>query len=348
MGRAMLIIVAGLMVALGYVFMGMSNQKESMTRLSVEAANRATVQNLAHTGVQFAITKFDKNGTWTGKTSKQFDYGLVEYSVQEISDTLRITSTGKIAGAPENHTIITSHLIQDNVGVVPAFESALSLITDNFTVSKMGGSFSISGNASAVSGCPDKPGVEVIRSDQKDQIEDNSGNGGGKGKGKGKGGGNKKGISGSPAIEVDSDLDYADYEETVARLIKRGTKVTDKTDINNSGPANPGVFVIDDQTKLNGNVTGYGILIIRDGGRINGNFDFNGLTIFEDEDVILGNGTADLNGSVLVGTTNSSKNVDLSINGNFGIQYDCRMHQYADLAARNALDKTYKPVSIYH
>ena len=352
MGRPMLIIVTGLLVALGYTFMGMSGQRSAMDELSVQAANRVMAKNLSHTGIQLAITRYDNDNSWTGEVLN------IENGTADITLTvtgggsgIEISSTGQVNGSDATYTTRSFYEVAQSSGLIPTFNSALAFATNDFTIGKMQGAFSINGNAEAGSGCSDMPGVSVMRNERKQYVENNSGNpggGGGKGKGKGKkgGGGNSKGITGNPAVEVDSDLTYDQFEETVSRLSKRAVMVEDKSDIANSSPTNPKVFVLDSGAKLNGNVTGYGIMIIRDGGRINGNFEFNGLVIFEDEDMMLGNGTADLNGSVIVGTPNSN-NVNVELTGNIALQFDCNAQQFANLAAENTLDDTYTLLSTY-
>jgi len=209
----------------------------------------------------------------------------------------------------------------------------------------LNGAFSINGNAS-VSGCGNKPAVTVQDNQSKSYVENQELNGGPP----------SGGINGNPDIAVDSDMSYAPLAKTVSQLEKNAIKIQDKWDVLQSNPSNPKTFVLDNGAQLNGNAKGYGIMIVKDGGRINGTFEFNGLVIFEDEDALLANGTADIKGSVIVGSTGENdeedeedgdSSIDIDISGNMNIEYDCQTQKYADMAAKKSAQTTYSMLNVY-
>lgn len=107
MGRAMLIIVTGLMVTMGYTFMGMSNQKASITSQNVSSANKAMAKNMAHTGIQFAINELKENSSWPENQTKSetIDGTTIEYSwVDYESDPNLIQITAKTTHNKTNTT----------------------------------------------------------------------------------------------------------------------------------------------------------------------------------------------------------------------------------------------------
>lgn len=97
MGRPMLIIVMGLLVALGYTFMGMNNQRKAMTQGSVNAAEQAMAQNLAHTGIEFGINELSENPSWeegeNNTISKSIDGGTIKYYWANLPSSSNIELT---------------------------------------------------------------------------------------------------------------------------------------------------------------------------------------------------------------------------------------------------------------
>lgn len=348
MGRPMLIIVTGLLVALGYTFMGMSGQRTSMNQQSANSANTALAQNATHTGLQFALNEFNDDSTWRGPETLTIDNQNVEISLTETtpSKIVEVTSTTVIPGTNRNHTTIASYDISKKEQLVPDFNSSLGITTDDFNF-YLGGSSNING-LDQTGQCSDAPGVQVNSTEGRDKIGTNSR------------------IDGDPDDQAAVDpTDYEPYYDLVRRL--EGQPGTKKISGNYKGELgtedDPGIFFIEEYTKLTGGISeGHGIMIVRAGGELDlegeldvaGNFDFNGLVIFENAWQMDAKGTPTINGSVIVGNTGDVENedydnIDIDINGNVQLQYDCTAKKYADQAAESSInaDRIYRQINIY-
>jgi hypothetical protein len=339
----MLIIVTGMLVALGYTFMGMSNQRQALTSQSVSNANKALAQNLAHSGLQFAIDKFNSDNSWVNSTSTvDLEDGTVQIEVNTTGnpDIINVNSTAKMNGSDAEHKVAARYDISQKENLVPLFNSSLGIATDDFNFF-LGGSSNINGN-DKTGQCEDRPGVEVKSSDGKSKVGEN------------------ERIDGNPEDKASvSGIEYDPYADLVKRL--EDQPQTERISGNYKGDLgtedDPGIFFIEDYTKLTGGISeGYGIMVVRAGGQLDlegeldvaGNFEFNGLVIFENAWEMDAKGTPTINGSVIVGSTEDQQ-VNIDINGNVQLQYDCTAHDYANMAAEKDLDadRIYKQLSIY-
>lgn len=342
MGRAMLIIVSGLLVAMGFTYTSMSDQRQMLASQSSNTASEAITKNLAFTGIQFAIQEFGDNGNNSfGPQTMSFDHGDVTIEVQEtVTDQkIRITSTGKMDGQTNQITAIYD--ISEKEELVPTFRSGLGITTDNF-IFNLGGSAKIDGNYNT-SECKERPGVSVINNTAKEQVGTNTN------------------IDGTPDDEakVDPDLEFQGYQDLIARL--EDTPEAETISGNYKGDMgtedDPGTFFVEDYTKLSGGISeGYGIMVIRKDAEldyegdldIRGNFTFNGLVIFENAYELDAKGTPSINGSVVVGSSND-ENITIDISGNVALNHDCTAKDYADRAAEQSVtpDRIYKPLSFF-
>jgi hypothetical protein len=340
MGRAMVILVLGLMVSLGYTFIGMTEQRKLLSEQSATNASQALAGNLSKTGIQFALEEFNQDSTWRGPRTLNFDEGDVTISINETqpSKIIKVTSDAKVQN--DNKKTIATFDISNKEQLVPEFKSSLGITTDDFNFF-LGGSSNINGY-DQTGQCSDSPGVTVNSQSGKDIVGDNSR------------------IDGTP--EDEAAIDNTPYEP-YARLVDRlaGNPQTKRISGNYKGDMgtedDPGIFFVEDRTKLTGGISeGYGIMVVRAGGELElegdldiaGNFQFNGIVIFENAWQMDAKGTPTINGSVIVGNTDDSS-VDIDINGNVQLQYDCTAKKYADLAAESALnrDRIFEQKSYY-
>jgi len=354
MGRAMLIICAGVLVSLGFVSMGTSGQGKRIIQNNAGYAEFTQAKNRAHTAIQMAFQEINQdpgfaddhgsNNKWTPTIEGQeVELYFDVFHKDTNFDSLRIYSSTAYGEDLNQAANIESVYTRSRIDLVPEFKGAISLATNNFTFS-MGGSSSISGNAPNGTSCSDMPGVAVSDADKVDDVENEVPNGGG-----------NKGVSGDPAVAHDSDLSYKPVDELIARLkdLPDVQKISDNYKGSMGSKEDPGVFFVEDYAKLTGGIDeGYGILVVRKGGEmayegedgaeldIAGNFKFNGLVIFEDAYNFTGRGTPTINGNVLVGHTEDpnrpQEQITIDINGNIHLQYDCRGEEYANIAAANA------------
>ena len=360
MGRAMLIICAGMLVALGIVSMGTSGQGKMLTEKTVEYAQKTEALNAAHTAIQISMQKINKDNNWAKEhdssnpwtttidgvqTTLYVDY-MYEASNYWDADSLRMVSQAEIdvaGGGSEKYTskVVSVYLKAPFSNLVPKFKSPLSIATENFTIDT-DGSASISGNSP--SACDDgdqsKPGISVMNQNLEDNVQSET---------------SDIDVEGDPKVATDKDLSYEPTDELIARLANTTSVqyLTGTTDQTLGTSSDPGVFFVEDNLKLTGKQDeGYGILVIRSDGEMSyegddgstldiaGNFEWNGLVIFENAYNFKGRGTPTINGSVLVGNTSDyDGSIGIDLNGNIHLQYDCAAEEYAKMAAANAVDQ---------
>ncbi|PAU92742.1 hypothetical protein CK503_15370 [Aliifodinibius salipaludis] len=356
MGRAMLIICAGMLVALGIVAMGTSSQGKLMTEKTVEYAQKTQALNAAHTAIQIVTQEINKKGienmdqqyvddrnssnSWTPSTVNSADIVLsIEFLNSDWDtnpyfeeDKLRVISKATIDNKYEAN-VKSVYVVAPFSNLVPDFAGALQLPTGY-------GSLSVDGNAHDINGTdPDcsesRPPIAVNNSQTKDGLQSHDLN-----------------LDGD--IAVDNQLDYEPTDELIARLenSENATTVTSDYSENLGTAEKPGVFFIDGQVSLTGQQSeGYGIMVIKDSAHmdyedqdgntvsIRGNFEFNGLVIFENAQLFDGSGTPTINGSVLVGDTDpeDTNEIEVDLSGNISINYTCAGEKYAKMGAANTV-----------
>ena len=360
MGRAMLIICAGMLVALGIVAMGTSGQGKMLTEKTVEYEQKTEALNAAHTAIQISMQKINKDNNWAKEhdssnpwvttidgvqTTLYVDY-MYEAPNYWDADSLRMVSQSEIDvadGGSEKYTskVMSVYLKAPFSNLVPKFKSPLSIATKNFTIDT-DGSASISGNSP--SACDDgdqsKPGISVMNQNAEDNVQNET---------------SDIDVEGDPKVATDNDLSYEPTDELIARLANTTSVqyLSGTTDQTLGTSSDPGVFFVEDNLKLTGKQDkGYGILVIRSDGEMSyegddgstldiaGNFEWNGLVIFENAYNFKGRGTPTINGSVLVGNTSDyDGSIGIDLNGNIHLQYDCAAEEYAKMAAANAVDQ---------
>jgi len=350
MGRAMLIICAGALLSLGFVALNTSSTGKMLVEKNVDYAEYTMAKNAAHTAIQIVMQEINKDNDWPNDhdiddpwmtTVQDRDIALYTDYYQSPNywdpDSLWLYSTADYLD--DVVQVRALYLKQPFSSLVPEFEGALTVAAEAHSFNfSMGGSSSINGNGP--SGCEDKPAITTMNGSG-DNFSVTEGKG-------------KKGVQGDPLVYEKSDLSYQPTDEMIARLANTdGVQYIDGNYKGSMGSKeNPGVFFVENNAKLTGGISeGYGILVIRTNGSmeyedengatldIAGNFEFNGLVVFENAYNFNGRGTPTINGSVLVGNTEDHNGapIDIDINGNIGLQYDCNAELYAKMAAANAV-----------
>ncbi len=360
MGRAMLIICAGTLVAMGFVVLSTNKTGQALTQQNVDYAEYIMAKNAAHTAIQMAMQEINEDDTFADRhdPSSSSYVGYWSKTVQGLEvrlttsykedpdywepDSLWFTSRAQLGEefVGDNVEVKNLFLKQPFSSLVPDFTGALQLPTDvgNFNVD--GAAHEINGVPPAAHNCPEsKPPVSVNSQTTKDKLalEDLQ---------------TADGPFTDDDILVDSNLNYEPTDELIERLLNSGNTQYVNDDFGSTlGTAeNPGVFSIEGQVKLTGEQkTGYGILIIRADASMEmedptlsvaGNFEFNGLVIFENAQLFDGHGTPTINGSVLVGHTDGTVDpIDVNLGGDIAINYDCMGEKYAKQAAADAVQQ---------
>lgn len=357
MGRAMLIICAGVLVSLGIVSLSTSQRGTILTKKAATYANMTRALNAAHTAIQIGMQNINEDDTWATTHDSAhawtttIDGATVLLYVDYIykatnywdADSIRLVANSKIAtedGSDKYYrgTVSSVYLKAPFSNLVPPFQSAITIASNQVNPFSASGSASISGNAPAGSGCEDKPAMTIAKPDGSGPDSTSYANEL-----------NNIDTQGSPKVKVNNDLSYEPTDELIDRLENSPDRVNVTGNYGDSlGTAeNPGIFFIGDKANLTGNQkAGYGIMVVQsDGGMtyngeldVAGNFEWNGLIIFENAFDFDGRGTPTINGSVLIGNTSEfTGDIDVSINGNIKLQYDCRAEEYAKMAAADAV-----------
>lgn len=366
MGRAMLIISAGAVIALGILQLGIQNQRAGITENSAISAYDVEIRNKAFTAAQLTMERINESaGSWHPTESSPWVEEIDGDSISLYYNLMPSSTTGTFATLEgdtveihakswyrnpltdrlEDIEIITSYT-KTSMHFVPEFESAMAFAADadEFTFSS-GGNAAISGN-DASGTCPSKPAVTVRDTASADKINSGSGTI----------------TSDTVGVGIDSNLSYEPVDDLVARLSQMDgvVDVPSGTYNDDLGTAeDPGVFFVEGDTKFASNTQGHGILVVRNYGTVTGDttgsldlkggFTFNGLVIFENAYNMDGKGTVNINGSVLVGKTEeSTSNLDIDLGGTIDIQYDCTAEKYAQLASASLLNQNrYKRLSTF-
>lgn len=366
MGRSMIIICAGVMIAVGVVGIASVNRGKQVVKSNAGYAEIVRAKNAAHTAIQIAMQEINADTGWAENHPEGAPYedmigeDSVELYVEYIysnnnnfwqADTMRMVSkawkpdpTGNEPG--HSSRIVSVYAVGPISTLVPDFVSPMAIAADSFTISA-GGSASLSGIDQGA-GSPlctdsgDQPGMTVSDSSDVQYAEDQT---------------SSNDIEGDPRIDSDTTLTYEPTDQLIERLANSGNVeyITGNYKGSLGTPDEPGVFFIEEDAKLTGGIEeGYGILVIRSLGELSyedstgteveiaGNFKFNGLVIFENAFNLTARGTPDINGSVLIGNTeeyleNGGDPINIDLSGNFHIQNDCRGEHYAKVAAALAV-----------
>jgi len=373
MGRAMLIIVAGVLISLGItqtsVFGGLNN----LVGHSTNYAETAQAQNIAYMGTELAIQKMISEEWTDGEEPFTIGGGEAVVSVEETgtNDQFRLVSTGRFNGEVQQISML---LEKDENSLVPTIKSALGLYFDSKNdLNKIGVSGGGSNKGQIIDGTDKSPSnceaVPAITAAGDDVFEHDSFKEGGK---KGGGGGENidpivEHLKGSEKYESDPDMDFSDIQALIDALdtgqdsdrlkyLQNDISQEDFGQIKDNGLPDPKVFIVNNTTaRMTGNIKGSGILIVRSTGNIEAALDiagtpeFHGLVIFENAYSMSASGTVSLYGSVLVGKSEGSgyPPFDIQFNGNAKLQYDCRAQDYANLAASHTAHRVFQQQSVY-
>jgi len=342
----MLIICAGVLVAMGFVTISTSNTGKMLVQQNVNYAEYTMAKNAAHTAIQIAMQEINKDDNWPNEYPEgspwvttiqglevqlHTKYEENDYWATEEHDLLWFYSRAQLGEEFGNRYLeVRSHYQKRPFfELVPEFRAAIQLPSGY-------SSFNIDGNAHGVNGkashCEnDMPPIVTSTQESADNIPSS--------------------INLDGEIEVDPSLNYQPTDELVERLYNSGNVNLVNGDWSGQlGTAdNPGIFFVENGVKLTGQQSeGYGIMVIRSGGSLEyegalevaGNFEWNGLIIFENAFDFDGRGTPTLNGSIVVGNTDGQENtIAIDIGGNIEINYDCQAERYAKLAAANAVQQ---------
>lgn len=342
MGRAMLIIVAGVLVSVGITQTGLMGGMQSIDNHSANYAETVQAKNIAFMGYEQTVAEMREDDSFrSGQRELQISDGTAYVEVVDglSDDRIKLTSRGVYQGEEKS---ITFYLREGQADLVPEFLAALGLATDDYNLN-LGGSAELNGH-DASGTCESRPGLQV--------PPESTGIINGITGGLLGGDSSSSNIKGNPeGYAAEGEIDFDPVSSLIKRLENQpGVEYPSGNYKGNMGTKeNPGIFFVEDYTKLSGGIDdGHGIMVIRTNGELDmegeldlkGNFNFNGLVIFENAYTLDGAGTPNIKGSVMVGKTANTGTVDIDLTGNIGIQYDCTARDYALQAVQGIVDLT--------
>jgi len=334
-------------ILFGILEVNMQHKQNLTVRRGAAYANALEARNMDYAVTDLAIAKLDQDTSWRNNGqpwTQNFQAGSASVLIEKASkDTLKLTATSNMGG--KDQTVIT-WVAKHQKSSIPDIYAALGIYTNNFGYSG-NGTYQINGNdqsglADNLHGAmvKDQTGKNIILNSKKTNIV---------------------GIGGTPSIGTKSDMNFTPISDMVSKLVNSPSSKYLPTGVYNGdlgSPQNPGVYVIDNYVKLAGGVSdGYGIMIVRSNGDLDlsgdldvkGNFTFHGLIIFEDGWSFSAGGTPQLNGAVVVGSSDPSHYIDISLQGTVDINYNSADLKYAKMAANPIVNPAfiYKTVKVY-
>lgn len=340
MGRAMLIIVAGVLISVGIVNSSLQERIRHIYGYNSDFAEATIASNIAHSALELTIHSMMTGEVDCDTTLTPLDYslqsGLASVRFLQCPDPdndevllYRLEAVGNVEG--QEKRVIVSYEGQE-LHFVPAFDGAIMIASEPFEFEISGAAAEINGNDPTPAGeCGDKPGITYPDASNAEKVTPYDSQ-----------------IYGDPPHTADPEISFDEAAELIQRLEGQPGTINLNGNINNplGSAENPGVFFVDGSVRLGGGASeGWGILIIKSTGEMDmedpeldlgGNFTFNGLVIFENATSLSAKGTPSIHGSMLIGKTNDSVgSMDIDIAGNVTVQYDCTMEQYAQQAAAN-------------
>jgi len=328
----------------------LNNRHVALAKRTANYANKVEMRNMAHSGVELTLSELRKDPTWRNNYNPYavaLDYGTANVTIQDYTNNskldskhLRLISRVELNG----DSVMVAYLVEMVIAQLPSIPGALAL-TDNNFMPNLFGSFDINGNDESGIDSVGLPGISVMDQGGKDILFDNSTE-------------NQldqiAGNTGTPSVEIDPSMDFETLSNFIDQLAPYATYLNGNYTSNLGNQGNPGVFFVDSYAKITGNVNGYGILVVRKTGDLDlatldlkGTFNFYGLVLFENSWSFDGTGTANIHGSVVVGSPEGASDVNVDLGGNLNINYNKSALAFAEEAAKKGIPATFKIIDIY-
>lgn len=358
MGRAMLLLVSGLIIVFGMIQMSLNAKQQTMAEFNMTYANTLIARNTANAGMEQAIHRIMVNPGWrTAANPWTLDMGdqIVTITVADASTDatltakqVRITAISTAGGVTERSIA----LLQQGEGLpIPEVEGAMGIFTNNLDLTVSGSAFLITGHDTNPSGGAGTgvslPGMSVsslaafneiissLNATQRTRV---------------------RGAGGTPSVQLDPTMDAAALQNFFDTIIANPDEYYagnhTATGTGSLGtPSNPKVIVVDGVLDVR-NATGAGILVITENGKLDarGNFDnYQGLILIQGSaDMTRGN--INIFGAMMFGGDNPSLQIDIDFRGNVNIHYSKTALEVAQTLANGTaggVSSNFSLISIY-
>jgi len=358
MGRAMLLLVSGLIIVFGVIQMSLNAKQQTMAEFNVQYANSLVARNTSNAAMEQAIHRIMEDPDWrTAGNPWRLTIGdwvstiTVDDANSDASlaaNQVRITAICNVDGVIER----SFALLQQGEGLpIPEVEGTMGIFTENLSLSVSGSSFLITGDDTDPDGGGGSgvslPGMSVsslaayneilssLNATQQSKVQ---------------------GAGVSPSVQLDPTMD-ADalqtfFDAIIANPDEYYAGNHTATGVGSLGtPENPKVIVVDGVLDVQ-NATGAGILVITENGRLDarGNFDnYQGLILIQGSaDMTRGN--INIFGAMMFGGNNPSLEIDIDFRGNVNIHYSSKALEVAQSLANGSaggVSSNFTLVSIY-
>lgn len=348
MGRAMLLLVSGLIIVFGVIQMSLNAKQQAMAEFNVEYANSLVARNTSNAGMEQAIHRIMEDPDWrTGAYA--WDLRLGDWTVSITTDDastdaslaanqVRITATCVVAGVTERSIA----LLQVGEGLpIPEVEAAMGIFTENLSLSVSGSAFLITGDDTDPDGGAGSgvslPGMSVsslaayneilssLNATQQSKVQ---------------------GSGGTPSVQLDPTMDADALQTFFDAIIANPDEYYPgnhtATGVGSLGtPEDPKIIVVEGILDVQ-NATGAGILVIKEAGQLDarGNFDnYQGLILIQGSaDMTRGN--INIYGAMMFGGDNPSLEIDIDFRGNVNIHYSSQALEVAQTLANTGAGGT--------
>lgn len=373
MGRALLIISAGLLITFALVQGAMKGRQLSFSERSGAYIVNSQARNVANTGIELTLRRIldeETNGNpgWTNNgnwyeipiENEPFENGTARVLIERLSpvtedDSLRLTAAGNFTLNNEVISDTVRVIVVEDYYLLPGTKGAVVYDGPSATPNYNGTAFAHDGrdhdlNGNVLTDAEPVAGVVAKTDAVKTSLETSLTSG------------QLDKIQGDPPIEVDDNPD-----DNFNDLVTMYSAAADTANVisgcpctfNNATygtPSAPQITVVQGDLTLKGGTSGAGILVVKDGGQLitRGDFTFYGLILVQgaaaDMETSLNfAGNTNIYGGMMLGSVDSNADLNLTIKGNIHLNFSSQARGLAQRAARDNINgkKTFKTVSIY-
>lgn len=348
MGKALLIMVTGVFIAMGVYQIAFNNRLITSDLNVAERAWRIAATNNANSAIEVVAQKIKLNPMWgqDGVTSTEiFEEGIATVSISRSGDLIRLNSVSTV----ESQTVNVQASYRWISGTFfPEPNGAMGIYSSNLSFNISGSAFSISGHDYNVDGTLNSlgtsmPGIVVADPDNVAVILGSLNSSQQS---------NITGAGSAPSLELIPPI-TGGIDAMIDLLASRADVIyTDDYIAHGVGSlgtrANPKIVVVEGLLNVS-NATGVGIIIIKDGGEIDirGNLDhYEGIIIVQGLARLV-RGNIKVYGSMIFGGDDPELEIDIDLRGNVHIRYSSEVLDFVQAKLSTRFDGEMQLLGIY-
>jgi len=348
MGKALLIMVTGVFLAMGIYQMAFQNRMISSDINVAERAWRTAATTNANSAIEAVAQKIKLNPMWgqDGVSSTEiFEEGVATVTISRAGDLIRLNSVSTVETQSVN---IQASYRWISGTFFPEPNGAMGIYSSNLSFNIAGSAFSISGHDYLVDGTlnpsgQSMPGIVVtdvvnlavilnsLNSSQQSNVT---------------------GSGSSPSMELVPPI-AGGIDPMIQLLASRADVVyTDEYIAQGEGSLgtrqNPQIVVVEGLLKVS-NATGVGIIIIKEGGEldIRGNLDhYEGIIIVQGLARLV-RGNIHVYGSLIFGGDDPELEIDIDLRGNVHIRYSSEVLDFVQAKLSTRFDGQMQLLGVY-